>query len=122
MNMKKIQSTIIIAAALIAGCKSEQNTADIVISDIEAKEYLLTDLASDIQILTLRAPIPMDEISNFKVYGDHVLIIDKNRTKLFDFYKGNMSSVLDKAGRGPGEYFSIDSYSYDPHSSHLKNN
>lgn len=111
--MKYIQNFMILITLYISGCKSDNN-ADIIINNITAKEYLLTDLATDIQILTLRSPEPIDEASSFKVYGDHVLIIDKDKTKLYDFYKGNLQTVLDKIGRGPGEYFNINSYSYDP--------
>ncbi|MCQ2052210.1 MAG: 6-bladed beta-propeller [Bacteroidaceae bacterium] len=112
---KSIYILLIITAVFASSCKKKnETTAEIVVTDIPAKEYLLTDIATDIEIITLHSNEPLDEFGNIKIIDNNLFALNSDNNILYHFVDGQLKQTLNKVGRGPGEYFVIDLYDYDP--------
>lgn len=113
--MKKNLYILLMVAVCSGGCKGNyETTAEIVVTDIPAKEYLLTDIATDIEIITLHSSEPIDESGWMKIYGNNLFAVNSNDNQIYHYIDGQLKQTLNKVGRGPGEYFTIDLYDYDP--------
>ena len=81
-------------------------------SDIE-EEADLTEIACDFRVYPLRSDSPLDGIGGIKCWGDVMLARTNDSKKLLRFDNYSLTAVLDKLGRGPGEYTYIEDFSYD---------
>lgn len=103
--------------AFLGGCKtaSDSNYGDyevITASDID-EEADLTEIAYDFRIHPLKADGPLDGIGGVKSWGDVMLARTNDSRKILRFDNYKLTSVIDKLGRGPGEYYFIEDFSYD---------
>lgn len=113
--MKKNLYILLMVAVCSGGCKGNyETTAEIVVTDIPAKEYLLTDIATDIEIITLHSSDPLDESGWTKIIDNNMLVVNSNHNQIYHYIDGQLKQTLNKVGRGPGEYFTIDLFDYDP--------
>lgn len=95
-----------------AGCrKSEVNVT--VISGADAVEMSFEDVASDIELVPLVSPDPV-EYGGVYIAGDELLMTDIDRTRLWYFRNHKLVSELDAKGRGRGEYGDLFHISYSP--------
>ena len=57
---------------------------------------------------------PLDEFGNIKIIDNNLFALNSDNNILYHFVDGQLKQTLNKVGRGPGEYFVIDLYDYDP--------
>lgn len=73
----------------------------------------LTKIAYDFKIHALKSDDPLDGIGGVKSWGDVMLARTSDDRKILRFDNYKLTSVLDHLGRGPGEYYYIEDFSYD---------
>lgn len=73
----------------------------------------LTEIACDFVVKPLKSSGPIDGIGGIKFWGDKALARSNDNRKLLCFDDYNLYAVLDKLGRGPGEYIYLSDFSYD---------
>jgi len=95
-----------------AGSASDNGVEVINNSDIE-EEADLTEIACDFRVYPLKSDRPMDGIGGIKCWGDVMLARTNDDKKILRFDNYKLTAVLDKLGRGPGEYTYIEDFSYD---------
>lgn len=101
--------------AMVAGCKSGSSYGDyetITASDID-EEADLTEIAFDFKIHPLKSDGPLDGIGGVKSWGDVMLARTNDSRKILRFDNYKLTAVLDRLGRGPGEYYFIEDFTYD---------
>ena len=101
--------------AVFAGCSgSGSDYEEITAADIE-EEADLTKIAYDFKIHPLKSSDPLDGIGGVKSWNDGSVMLartsDSRKILRFDNYK--LTGVLDRLGRGPGEYYFIEDFTYD---------
>ena len=98
----------------VVGCSSGGNRGVDVIEDSDIHDVGdLTEIACDFVVKPLKSSEPIDGIGGIKFWGDKALARSNDNRKLLCFDNYNLSSVLDKLGRGPGEYIYLSDFSYD---------
>ena len=98
--------------AVLAGCSSGGDYDMITASDIQ-EEGDLTKIAYDFKIHPLKSADPLDGIGGVKSWGDVMLARTSDDKKILRFDNYQLTAVLDRLGRGPGEYYFIEDFSYD---------
>ena len=103
-----------LAAALLVGCKETADESVFLIDASQAVEADITDVATDFRIIRLKSDEPLDTDMDYFFFDKWILGLPPNergfghlRLNLFD-REGNLVSVLNRVGRGPGEYLAID--------------
>ncbi len=102
----------VIVSALLIGCKDSVDESVFLVDASQAVEADLTDVATDFRIIRLKSDEPIDGISRYYFFDKWILGLAPNRgggcprVSLFD-RDGNLVSVLNHVGRGPGEYLGI---------------
>lgn len=111
MNMNsKLFRSIIILAIILASC-SRQNekiigeNLGILPNSFTPKDLSLSEIATDIKIIPLSNDIPIPSV-RFIIWNDSIFYIAyKAQGKIYRFAQdGNYIDMLDKQGRGEGEY------------------
>ena len=98
----------------VVGCSSGGNRGVDVIEDSDIHDVGdLTEIACDFVVKPLKSSEPIDGIGGIKFWGDKALARSNDNRKLLCFDDYNLSAVLDKLGRGPGEYIYLSDFSYD---------
>ncbi|MBN1768938.1 MAG: 6-bladed beta-propeller [Prolixibacteraceae bacterium] len=113
--MKK--QLIIILLFLFAGSSCTKNSATedvIVINPDNSRDYYLEDIASFYTVVPIQAEVPIDAIQYAQCYGDEVFLISRKGHKIYYLNKGELITVFDKKGKGPGEYITMDTFGYSP--------
>ena len=101
-----------LAAALMIGCKETVDDSVFLVDASQAVEADLTDVATDFRIIRLKSDTPLDTDMDYFFFDKWILGLTPNegrghqRANLFD-KEGNLVSVLNRVGRGPGEYLGI---------------
>ena len=95
--------------AVFAACSgSGSDYEEITAADID-EEADLTEIACDFRIHRLEYDGPLDGIGGVKSWNDGSVMLartnDSRKILRFDNYK--LTGVLDRLGRGPGEYYFI---------------
>ena len=101
--------------AVMVGCNNSssiEGVEEITASDVE-EEADLTEIAYDFRIHPLKADGPMDGIGGIKSWDDVMLARTNDDRKIMRFDNYKLTAVLDRLGRGPGEYYFIEDFSYD---------
>ena len=101
--------------AVMVGCNNSssiEGVEEITASDVE-EEADLTEIAYDFRIHPLKADGPMDGIGGIKSWDDVMLARTNDDRKILRFDNYKLTAVLDRLGRGPGEYYFIEDFSYD---------
>ena len=102
----------VIVFALLIGCKDTVDESIFLVDASQAVEADLTDVATDFRIIRLKSDEPIDGISRYFFFDKWILGLSEfegrgyPRVSLFD-KEGNLISVLNRVGRGPGEYLGI---------------
>ena len=96
---------------VLSGCKSG-GVEYITENDIEEFGDL-TEIAYDFRIHPLKADTRLEQIGGIKTWGDVMIARTGNSRKLLRFDNYQLTAVLDRLGRGPGEYYFIEDFSYD---------
>ena len=115
--MRKIPMfvSILSVLAVMVGCNTSQGiegVEEITASDVD-EEADLTEIAYDFRIHPLKADGPMDGIGGIKSWDDVMLARTNDDRKILRFDNYKLTAVLDRLGRGPGEYYFIEDFSYD---------
>ncbi|MCQ2073900.1 MAG: 6-bladed beta-propeller [Bacteroidaceae bacterium] len=104
--------SVLLILSTTVGCgKSEENVT--VISGADAVEMSFEDVASDIGIVPLVSPEPV-EYGEVHLYGNELLMTDMDRKRLWYFRNHELVSELNAKGRGRGEYGDLFHISYSP--------
>ena len=114
--MRKLYySLLVLSVMAVVGCSGSSSSLDVdVLTDNEIfKVGDLTEIACDFKVYPLKADIPMDGIGGIKCWGDKAFARSNDNKKLLCFDKYKLYAVLDKLGRGPGEYIYLSDFSYD---------
>ena len=97
-----------LAAALLVGCKETADESVFLIDASQAVEADITDVATDFRIIRLKSDEPLDTDMDYFFFDKWILGLPPNergfghlRLNLFD-REGNLVSVLNRVGRGPG--------------------
>lgn len=81
-------------------------------ADIE-NEADLTEIAYDFRIHPLKCDGPLDGIGGIKTWDNVMLARSSDDKKILRFDDYKLTWVLNRLGRGPGEYYFIEDFSYD---------
>ena len=102
----------VIVSALLIGCKDTVDESIFLVDASQAVEANLTDVATDFHIIRLKSDAPLETEMDYIFFDKWFLGLAPNegpghpRAYLFD-KDGNLVSVLNRVGRGPGEYLGI---------------
>lgn len=118
--MKRIIFILQICVCLvIISCNratSHKETIDetfVMIDDNNQQDCKLSRMFAEYELIRLdEGSIPLGELNKFRVIDNYIYAL--SRSKLFKFSNtGEMISVLDKSGRGPGEYINAYDFTID---------
>ena len=73
----------------------------------------LTEIACDFRVHRLESDGPIEGIGGIKTWGDVMFARDNNSQKVLRFDNYKLTAVLNKMGRGPGEYTYVSDFTYD---------
>ena len=73
----------------------------------------LTEIAYDFRVHRLESDGPIEGIGGIKTWGDVMFARDNNSQKVLRFDNYKLTAVLNKMGRGPGEYTYVSDFTYD---------
>ena len=73
----------------------------------------LTEIAFDFKVHPLKCDGPLDGIGGVKSWDDVMLARTNDDRKILRFDNYQLTAVLDRLGRGPGEYYFIEDFTYD---------
>lgn len=116
---KSIYSLLALSALAMISCNGGSSSyqfsgqVDVVDDSDIYDEGDLTEIACDFVVKPLKADIPMDGIGGIKFFGDKALARSNDNKRLLCFDNYNLYAVLDKLGRGPGEYIYLSDFTYD---------
>ena len=118
--MKKIYSTIVLLLLLV-GCNGNNGKLRQVKPNVaESKNYILEDIATDIEVIELQDTTLIGGVQIIKAYSDLLFIFDIQQNQIL-IYKdsGEFVASLNKIGKGPNEYIDIGTFSFDENSNIL---
>ena len=109
-------SLLALSALAVMGCSGSSLSPDAVdvLDDTDIYDVGdLTEIACDFVVKPLKSAEPMDGIGGIKFWGDKAFARSNDSKKLLCFDNYNLYAVLNKLGRGPGEYIYLSDFSYD---------
>lgn len=114
--MKKLFLLSISALVLLAGCQRTATTPTEVevvnLTDvIEVGD--LTEIATDFVVVPLKYDGPIDAIEGIKFFDNKAFGRNKDSRKIYCFDDYELYAILDRLGRGPGEYTYISDFTYN---------
>ncbi|MEE4115949.1 MAG: 6-bladed beta-propeller [Marinilabiliaceae bacterium] len=122
--MKTIRFSIsLLGIIILLSCNKNDDTGSLYelnLVNLPERELLLSDLVSDIGYIPLEGKDDalISWINGVRITEDLIIVWDY--TKIFIYNrKGELKSVIDKRGRGPGEYPSMLDVDIDPESRRL---
>ena len=118
MRKYSVILSVLSVLAVVTGCKTGSGSASygdyetITRGDIDETADL-TEIAYDFRIHPLKCDGPLDGIGGIKSWGDVMLARTSDSRKILRFDNYELTSVLNRLGRGPGEYYFIEDFTYD---------
>ena len=110
--MRKI--VLLFASVIMFAC-SPRNTDDVLLlSDDMIETVNFEDAVCDIQIFRVKSSAPMKGIEQFYEAGDYILALSTDHGTVYWIKGDTVVSVLERKGRGPGEYAWISDLLYNP--------
>ena len=110
--MRKI---VLLFASVITFACSPKNTDDVLLlSDDMIETVNFEDAVCDIQIFRVKSSAPMKGIEQFYEAGDYILALSTDHGTVYWIKGDTVVSVLERKGRGPGEYAWISDLLYNP--------
>lgn len=115
MRKNLISFSLLSLVAALAGCNSSSSVdgVETITAGIVDEEADLTKIAYDFRIHPLKSDEPLDGIGGIKSWGNVMLARTNDDRKILRFDDYRLTAVLDRLGRGPGEYTYIEDFSYD---------
>lgn len=116
--MRKVFNSLLALSALaVMGCSGSTSSSYGEIDVLDDADIYdvgdLTEIACDFVVKPLKADGPMDGIGGIKFWGNKAFARSNDNRKLLCFDNYNLYAVLNKLGRGPGEYVYLSDFSYD---------
>jgi len=116
--MSKLSFPLLALSMLaVVGCSGSSSpvTVDtyVLYDDDVIKEGDLTEIACDFKVYPLKSDIPLDGVGGIKCWGNKAFARSNDNKRLLCFENYKLYAVLDKLGRGPGEYLYLSDYTYD---------
>ena len=105
---KSVVSVVSVLSLLFIGCSDRTNVVDV--DNVDTVE--LNDIRSDVRIIPVKCGVPMDEIDRSIAYDDYLFLLGMSWKKIYCVRTDTVISILDAAGRGRGEYSTIDDFAY----------
>ena len=115
--MKKIVLALAVLS-LLSCSKSKQKTSLLLPDDI-IEEVNFEDIACDVQVFSLKSPCLMKGIEMLYGIDDLIFGISEDHRTIYWIKGDSVISVLEKYGRGHGEYTYINDFTYYPQDSIL---
>src|SRR5574344_1116612 len=116
-NMNKLFFFSLSATIVLAGCNRSntvnQNDVEVINLDEVIDVGDLTQIATDFVVMPLKSNEPIDGIEGIKFFGDKAFGRNKDSKKIYCFDNYELYAVLDKLGKGPGEYTYISDFTYN---------
>ena len=103
----------------VVGCNQRMATSSVygeyeVITGADIDDEAdLTEIAYDFRIHPLKSDAPLDGIGGIKTWDNVMLARSSDDKKILRFDDYKLTWVLNRLGRGPGEYYFIEDFSYD---------
>jgi len=116
--MRKVFNSLLALSALaVMGCSGSTSLSpgeiDVLTDSDIYDEGDLTEIACDFVVKPLKSNEPLDGIGGIKFWGNKAFARSNDNRKLLCFDNYNLYAVLNKLGRGPGEYIYLSDFSYD---------
>jgi hypothetical protein len=116
--MRKVFNSLLALSALaVMGCSGSTSLSpgeiDVLTDSDIYVEGDLTEIACDFVVKPLKSNEPLDGIGGIKFWGNKAFARSNDNRKLLCFDNYNLYAVLNKLGRGPGEYIYLSDFSYD---------
>ena len=105
-------SALISCKGSVTGDEIDADVDLITAADVIDVGYL-TDIACDFRVHRLESDGPIEGIGGIKTWGDVMFARDNNSRKVLRFDNYKLTAVLNKMGRGPGEYTYVSDFTYD---------
>ena len=112
MLMRKI--VLLFALAGLFACSPKSTDKVLLLSDDMIETVNFEDAVCDIQILRVKSSEPMKGIEQFYEAGDYILALSTDHGTVYWIKGDTVVSVLERKGRGPGEYPYINDFVYNP--------
>lgn len=112
--MKKVLFPLSVLAVLGCGQTGNRVAECEVIRDGDVTDEAdLTEIAYDFKVYPLKSDGPIDGIQGVKFFGNKMFARSQDSEKLLCFENNSQYAVLNRLGRGPGEYIYLSDFTYD---------
>ena len=115
MRKSPLFLSVLSLMAVLAGCSGSNGEYEVITAANIDEEADLTEIACDFRIHPLKYDGPMDGIGGIKCWDDGQVMLartnDDRKILRFDNYQ--VTAILDRLGRGPGEYYFIEDFTWD---------
>lgn len=101
----------ILLPLILSGCNKKNDVKNIIDFD-EVSEIELDTSSSEIRIVPIKSPIPMDKIRRSFSYNDYTFLLSASKKIVYCIQKDSVISLLNAVGRGRGEYTFINDLAY----------
>ena len=71
------------------------------------EEIHMNDDADQITLIPVKSEVLLKDIGETVCYGDYMFMFSSDGATLYELYKDSVIGVLDRQGRGPGEYITL---------------
>ena len=115
MRKSPLFLSVLSLMAVLTGCSGSNGEYEVITAANIDEEADLTEIACDFRIHPLKYDGPMDGIGGIKCWDDGQVMLartnDDRKILRFDNYQ--VTAILDRLGRGPGEYYFIEDFTWD---------
>jgi hypothetical protein len=108
---------LLVAVLITSNCSKE--SSDLVLSEKDITDVELKDISSDIEIYPIKSSHPMKKVDYYQSFGNYLFLRSEDSRTIYCVEGDSVISILDKGGRGRGEYNLISSFCYSPNDSLL---
>lgn len=110
-----VRFLLIPAVVAVFGCNgnSPEEGVDVLSGSDISDEGDLTQIACDFKVVPLKSDEPIDAIGGIKFFGDKAFARNGSSDKILCFDNYQIYAVLNRLGRGPGEYTYISDFTYN---------
>lgn len=112
--MKKLFYFCISALVVFTGCKqTTSNEIEVVNLEDVIEVGDLTQIATDFVVVPLKSDGPIDGFQRIKCIGSKTFGWNNDGKKIYCFDNYELYAILNRLGRGPGEYTKISDFAYN---------